>query len=215
MKSALAKPLHEVAGLSLLGHALRSTAALGAVRSVVVTAPGADAVVAAARRACPEVEFAEQAERLGTGHAVRMAEDALAGFEGDAIALFADTPFVAPDTLAKIMLTSGSTSKPKGVLTTHKMICVNQAQMSAAMPFLKERPPLILDWLPWNHTFGGTHNFNMMLANGGALYVDGGKPAPGLIETSIENLRLNGDVEMEKRMPVLQGIRKLPVAWDA
>ncbi len=111
--------------------------------------------------------------------------------KGDAsVDLAAAHAAVGPDTLAKIMLTSGSTSKPKGVLTTHKMICVNQAQMSAAMPFLAERPPLILDWLPWNHTFGGTHNFNMMLANGGSLYLDDGRPTKQDFGRTLENLRV-------------------------
>ena len=94
---------------------------------------------------------------------------------------------VGPDTVAKILMTSGSTSLPKGVPTTQKMMCVNQAQIQEALPFLSERPPRIVDWLPWNHVFGGSHNFNMMLASGGSLYIDGGKPAPGLIEKTIEN----------------------------
>jgi feruloyl-CoA synthase len=97
---------------------------------------------------------------------------------------------VGPGTIAKILMTSGSTSAPKGVPTTHRMMCVNQAQIAHGMPFLQARPPVILDWLPWNHVFGGSHNFNMMLANGGALYVDGGKPAPHLIGRTFENLRL-------------------------
>lgn len=97
---------------------------------------------------------------------------------------------VGPRTVAKILMTSGSTSSPKGVLTTHQMMCTNQTQIAQGLPFLTTRPPSIVDWLPWNHVFGGSHNFNMMLANGGALYVDGGKPVPGLVEKSIENLRL-------------------------
>jgi feruloyl-CoA synthase len=97
---------------------------------------------------------------------------------------------VGPDTVAKILMTSGSTSSPKGVPTTHRMMCANQAQIAYALPFLKARPPVILDWLPWNHVFGGSHNFNLMLANGGALYIDGGKPAPHLIGQTFENLRL-------------------------
>ena len=97
---------------------------------------------------------------------------------------------VAPDTVAKILMTSGSTSAPKGVLTTHKMMCVNQTQLAGALPFLRDRPPRIVDWLPWNHVFGGSHNVNMMLANGGSLYIDGGKPAPGLFNQTLENLRL-------------------------
>ena len=76
---------------------------------------------------------------------------------------------VGPDTLAKILMTSGSTSLPKGVENTQRMMCTNQAQLAAALPLLTARPPRILDWLPWNHTFGGNHNFNMMLANGGSL----------------------------------------------
>lgn len=94
---------------------------------------------------------------------------------------------VGPDSVVKILMTSGSTSSPKGVLTTHRMMCANQAQILDALPFLMARPPRIVDWLPWNHVFGGSHNFNMMLANGGSLYIDEGKPAKGLVDKSIEN----------------------------
>ncbi|MCB1339721.1 MAG: feruloyl-CoA synthase [Pseudooceanicola sp.] len=94
---------------------------------------------------------------------------------------------VGPDSVVKILMTSGSTSSPKGVLTTHRMMCANQAQILDALPFLQARPPRIVDWLPWNHVFGGSHNFNMMLANGGSLYIDEGKPAKGLVDKSIEN----------------------------
>ena len=96
---------------------------------------------------------------------------------------------VGPDTLAKIIFTSGSTANPKGVLTTHRMLCVNQAQMAAAMPVIHARPPKILDWLPWNHVFGGSHNFNMMLANGGSLYIDDGKPTKTGFAASVRNIR--------------------------
>jgi feruloyl-CoA synthase len=97
---------------------------------------------------------------------------------------------VGPDSLAKILFTSGSSSDPKGVLTTQRMMCANQAQMAAVLPFLKERPHRILDWLPWNHVFGGSHNMNMMLANGGSLYIDHGKPTKNGFTTSLENLRM-------------------------
>ncbi|CAN0450546.1 unnamed protein product, partial [Hapterophycus canaliculatus] len=97
---------------------------------------------------------------------------------------------VGPDTVAKILMTSGSTSAPKGVLTTHRMMCANQAQIASVLPFLRERPPVLVDWLPWNHVFGGSHNFNLVLANGGALYIDGGKPVPALVGQTIENNRL-------------------------
>jgi feruloyl-CoA synthase len=97
---------------------------------------------------------------------------------------------VGPDSVVKILMTSGSTSLPKGVMTTHRMMCTNQAMIADALPFLTARRPRIVDWLPWNHVFGGSHNFNMMLAYGGALYIDEGKPAPHLIGRSIENNRL-------------------------
>ncbi|WP_136442651.1 feruloyl-CoA synthase [Pacificoceanicola onchidii] len=97
---------------------------------------------------------------------------------------------VGPDTVAKILMTSGSTSAPKGVMTTQRMMCVNQTMVADALPFLRARPPKIVDWLPWNHVFGGSHNFNMMLANGGSLYVDDGKPVAGLFDRTLENLSL-------------------------
>lgn len=97
---------------------------------------------------------------------------------------------VGPDTLAKILLTSGSTSEPKGVLTTQRMMTTNQAQLAACLPLVAARPPLLVDWLPWNHVFGGSYNFNLVLANGGSLYIDDGKPAPGLFDRTLENLAL-------------------------
>ncbi|MDB5770752.1 MAG: Long-chain-fatty-acid-CoA ligase 6 [Burkholderia sp.] len=96
---------------------------------------------------------------------------------------------VGPDTVAKILFTSGSTSEPKGVVNTHRMLCSSQQAKAQVWPFLKDTPPVLLDWLPWNHTFGSNHNFNMMLAFGGTLYVDGGKPMPGMFDASITNLR--------------------------
>ncbi|HEX6267187.1 MAG TPA: feruloyl-CoA synthase [Burkholderiales bacterium] len=96
---------------------------------------------------------------------------------------------VSPDTVAKILFTSGSTGTPKGVINTQRMLCANQQQLAQAWPFVEDRPPVVVDWLPWNHTFGGNHNFNMVLRNGGSLYVDGGKPVPGLVETTVRNLK--------------------------
>lgn len=97
---------------------------------------------------------------------------------------------VGPDSVVKILMTSGSTSAPKGVMTTQRMMCANQTMIADALPFLRTHPPVIVDWLPWNHVFGGSHNFNMMLANGGSLYIDEGKPVPALIGKSIENSRM-------------------------
>ena len=94
-----------------------------------------------------------------------------------------------PDSVAKILFTSGSTGMPKGVINTQRMLCANQQMIAQLWPFLAVRPPVIVDWLPWNHTFGANHNFNLVLRHGGTLYIDEGKPAPGLIERSLANLR--------------------------
>jgi feruloyl-CoA synthase len=96
---------------------------------------------------------------------------------------------LTPDTVAKILFTSGSTGTPKGVINTHRMLCSNQQSWAQVWPFLEDRVQTIVDWLPWNHTFGGNACFNMILRNGGTLYIDNGKPAPGLIDHTAKNLR--------------------------
>ena len=96
---------------------------------------------------------------------------------------------VGPDTIAKFLYTSGSTGLPKGVINTHRMICSNQAMILASFPFLGDEPPVIADWLPWNHTFGGNHNIGIVLFNGGTYYIDGGKPTPNGIAETVRNLR--------------------------
>ena len=95
---------------------------------------------------------------------------------------------IGPDTIAKFLLTSGSTGNPKAVINTQRMICANQVMIRETMAFLKEQP-VIVDWLPWNHTFGGNHNIGLTLYNGGSMYLDAGKPMPGGIEETVRNLR--------------------------
>jgi feruloyl-CoA synthase len=93
------------------------------------------------------------------------------------------------DSIAKILFTSGSTGHPKGVVNTQGMLCANQAMVRAGLAFVADEPPVLVDWLPWNHTFGGNHNFDLVLDNGGSLYIDDGKPLPGAIEATVRNLR--------------------------
>jgi feruloyl-CoA synthase len=94
-----------------------------------------------------------------------------------------------PDTIVKFLFTSGSTKLPKAVINTNRMWCANQAQMAQSMPVLAQEPLVLVDWLPWNHTFGGNHNFGMVVYHGGTLYIDDGKPTPALMHETLRNLR--------------------------
>jgi feruloyl-CoA synthase len=96
---------------------------------------------------------------------------------------------VGRDTLAKFLFTSGSTGMPKAVINTHGMLCANAQMKRQVAPILAEEPPVMVDWAPWNHTAGGNSNFNIVLYNGGTLYIDPGKPTPALMGKSIELLR--------------------------
>ena len=156
----------------------------------------------------PGLVFAADAQRFGRAIAATVAPDVhvvltQGELEGGRPALrFADllateaTPAVdaareatGPDTIAKFLFTSGSTKLPKAVINTHGMWCANQQQMRQSMPVLGQEPPVLVDWLPWNHTFGGNHNFGLTLYNGGTLYIDEGKPTPALIGETLRNLR--------------------------
>jgi len=160
--------------------------AIGLIRPKMAYVADADQFAEAlALDALRDVEIV--ASRPGAGKVTAFAELLKGDDAVDADAAFAE---VTAGTVGKILMTSGSTSSPKGVLTTHRMMCVNQAQIADALPFLRARPPVIVDWLPWNHVFGGSHNFNMMLANGGSLYIDDGKPVKGLFDRTLENLAL-------------------------
>jgi len=96
---------------------------------------------------------------------------------------------VGPDTIAKFLFTSGSTRQPKGVINTHRMWCANLQQIGQTFAFLNDEPPVLVDWLPWNHTFGGNHNIGITLYFGGTLYIDDGKPTPGGMAQTLANLR--------------------------
>jgi feruloyl-CoA synthase len=114
---------------------------------------------------------------------------ALLAEEADASAVDAVFAHLGPDTVAKVLFTSGSTGDPKGVITTHGMLAANQQAIAQGWPFLEDRPPVVVDWLPWSHCFGGNHNFNLVLWHGGTLWVDRGKPVPGRIEETVATLR--------------------------
>ena len=94
-----------------------------------------------------------------------------------------------PDTIVKFLFTSGSTKMPKAVINTQRLWCANQQQMMQSMPVLAQEPLVLVDWLPWNHTFGGNHNFGMVVFHGGTLYIDDGKPTPTLMHETLRNLR--------------------------
>jgi feruloyl-CoA synthase len=132
-------------------------------------------------------------------HAVTVFSRGAESFSGalsfDSLGRTAESPAVmqafeqiTPDTHAKYLLTSGSTGHPKVVINTHRMLCANQQMIAQAWRFVDIEKPVICDWLPWSHTFGGNHNLNLVLRNGGTLAIDEGRPMPGLVEKSLANL---------------------------
>ena len=155
----------------------------------------------------PGLVFADDADKFAdalqanvpAGVEIAAAFGALPGREVTMLADLMATPLnesldalhqaIGPDTIAKFLLTSGSTGNPKAVINTQRMLCANQVMIRETMAFLKDEPPVIVDWLPWNHTFGGNHNIGLVLYNGGSMYLDAGKPMPGGIEETVRNLR--------------------------
>ncbi|MBX3659000.1 MAG: feruloyl-CoA synthase [Ramlibacter sp.] len=155
----------------------------------------------------PGLVFAADGARYGRAIAATVAADipvvlTHGRLEGRASTAFSDlaaTPATdavdramaatGPDTIVKFLFTSGSTKLPKAVINTQGMWCANQQQMAQSMPVLAEAPPVLVDWLPWNHTFGGNHNFGMVVFHGGTLYIDDGKPTPALMGETLRNLR--------------------------
>jgi feruloyl-CoA synthase len=107
----------------------------------------------------------------------------------DAAGVAAAHSDVTPTTIAKFLFTSGSTGTPKAVINTHRMLCSNQAMLAHGFPFVEDEPPVVVDWLPWSHTFGSNHNFNLVLMNGGSLYIDDGNPTPPGAPKTARNLR--------------------------
>jgi feruloyl-CoA synthase len=107
----------------------------------------------------------------------------------DAAGVAAAQRRVTPDSIAKFLFTSGSTGNPKAVINTQRMLCSNQAMIAAGFAFVADAPPVVVDWLPWSHTFGSNHNFNMVLVNGGSLYIDDGNPTPPGVPKTARNLR--------------------------
>jgi feruloyl-CoA synthase len=123
---------------------------------------------------------------------------------------------IRPHSISKFLLTSGSTGMPKAVIHTQRMLTSNLQMIVDCLPFLAEEPPVLVDWLPWNHTFGGSHNYGLTLYNGGTLYIDEGKPAPQLIDETLRNLReiaptvyFNVPRGFEEIVRALQGDRAL------
>jgi feruloyl-CoA synthase len=186
-------------GLIYVADAPRFAPALAAIArrhaAIIVTGTGSDGPSSAGRSGGAGAEPVEVgAEAVEVGAEAAGAPSQLRSFaslleQRDDAAVNRAFAAVGPDTLAKLLFTSGSTGSPKGVLNTQRMLCANQQQMLQIWPFSAAAAPVIVDWLPWSHTFGGNHNFNFVLRSGGTLYIDGGRPVPGAFGQTVANLK--------------------------
>ena len=145
--------------------------------------------------------FSDRALITGDGSRGTSLADMLSTTPSDAVDVAAAS--VSGDSIAKVLFTSGSTGMPKGVITTHKMLCANQESIFAGWPFLEHEPPVICDWLPWSHTFGANHNLNIVLRHGGTMYIDSGRPTPDRLHITVANL-----VEVQPTMAF-----NVPAGW--
>jgi len=154
------------------------------VRPGLVFASSAKAYGSAARAAFPQAEFIASEPH---GSDATPFDALLAATPGPAVQAAFDA--ITPDVVAKILFTSGTTGEPKGVMLTHRMLCSNRQQVVQAMPFHLDEPPVLVDWLPWHHTFGGTNNIGLALYCGGSYYLDPGKPLADAVQPTVDALR--------------------------
>lgn len=154
-----------------------------------------------------EVVFSHGAEAMPGAHAF----STLAATP-ETPAVMAAFATVTPDTHAKYLLTSGSTGHPKVVINTHRMLCANQQMLGQTLRFLSHEKPVLLDWLPWSHTFGGNHNTHMVLKHGGTMYIDDGRPLPALVGKTIDHLR---DIQPTVYFNVPKGYEMMLPALEA
>ena len=143
------------------------------------------------------------------GRQVRAYASLLEAMPGAALQAAHDA--VGPETIAKFLFTSGSTRLPKAVTTTQRMLCANQQMLRQCFAFLADAPPVLVDWLPWNHVFGGNHNVGITIYNGGTLYIDDGKPTPKGIAETLRNLR---EISPTVYFNVPKGFEEIALAMD-